>query len=101
MSYEYPTESPRNYEVLRPSLAKGAPSFSRYSAREAAKQEDLRVVIFMRHSSMSRWPVYILIAKLGCWEKSSLHWSLRRDFSHSNNRLVCGCRTLNLKTALT
>lgn len=37
-----------------------------------------------------------------CWEKSSLHWSLRRDFSHSNNRLVCGCRTLlNLKTALT
>eukprot|EP00434_Breviolum_minutum_P024274 symbB.v1.2.021434.t1/scaffold1851.1/size98778/5 len=30
-----------NYEVLRPSLAKGAPSFSRYSAREAAKQEDL------------------------------------------------------------
>jgi len=29
-----------NYEVLRPSLAKGAPSFSRYSAREAARQED-------------------------------------------------------------
>ena len=26
--------NPRNYEVLRPNLAKGAPSFSRYSARE-------------------------------------------------------------------
>ena len=29
---------PRNYEVLRPSLAKGAPSFGRYSAREVPQE---------------------------------------------------------------
>lgn len=29
-----------NYEVLRPSLAKGAPSFGRYSAREVPQEEE-------------------------------------------------------------